>query len=141
MSPRAERIETERPASERGGFFIRLDTPEEFDPLAFDELVKELITSNSPFPKDLRYIVRGEEMVVFTTDVSYAKADRAFKNLGLGGELRSAGQIRVKFGSEGVTRRLYGVSFSLLSQLPVPKSVSYQQSVLREKLGRHFNIG
>lgn len=79
-------------------------------------------------------------MVVFTTDVSYAKADRAFKNLGLGGELRSAGQIRVKFGSEGVTRRLYGVSFSLLSQLPVPKSVSYQQSVLREKLGRHFNI-
>lgn len=41
MSPRIERIEINQNTEYQKGFFIRLDSPEEFDPEEFDRLVEK----------------------------------------------------------------------------------------------------
>lgn len=144
MSPRAERIETEVPTEEQRGFFIRLDTPEDFDPLKFDQLVQELLGYRPEvFPENLKYIVRGERMLVFPVFLRHSDADKRFRRIGFDEELRSAGFIEVNPLDESTVRRcIYGdsSSLSLNGQLPIRESNKYKLSVLREKLSLHFDV-
>lgn len=152
MSPRIEELKAQNlpPYGETYYYFIvDLSKSDEFDPNLFDEQARQ-VNFRSPeyqmvgFPQRydnsrLKYIVRGDKMVIFRAGLQHSNADRLLPRRGRG-RLQSAGDMLIIFQEESPRRLIQGYSETLEGRLPREKSEEYKFGIIKSELGSFFEI-
>lgn len=140
MAPSIEMLKESVAPTNEGVLQIVLDDSEPFNPELFYKLAQELNRFFGTAIFWLKYIVRGNRMILFKEILQHATVSSDLEKMGFDGDLNSAGEMEVRLQEGGIVGTISGYSRSLESILPSNKSYEYREKIIKPALGRHFNF-